>query len=134
MKGKLILIITLLLISIHAFTQPSEITYLGNVARSGFINNGTYGPFNIGFSFTFYGNTYTQFYVSSNGLVLFGAGSTDGTEDPIPTAATPNNFIAVCRSCAPSFEQDEAAIKRVLSATLMRDRLLREEATNGYQN
>lgn len=94
MKLKSILIIILLYISINTFTQPSEITYLGNVARSGFVNNGTYGPFNIGFSFTFFGNTYTQFYVSSNGLVLFGAGSTDGTEDPIPTAATPNNFIA----------------------------------------
>ena len=51
-----------------------------------------------------------------------------------PEDQSPNNFIAVCRSCAPSFEQDEAAIKRVLSATLMRDRLLREEATDGYQH
>lgn len=94
MKFKHILIITFLFLSTRAFSQPSEITYLGNVARSGYVNNGNYGPFNIGFSFTFFGNTYTQFYVSSNGLILFGTGSTDGSEDPIPTAGTPNNFIA----------------------------------------
>jgi hypothetical protein len=51
-----------------------------------------------------------------------------------PQDSSANNFIAVCRSCAPSFEQDEAAIKRVLSAALMRDRLLREEAADAYQH
>ncbi len=95
MKINYILIITFLItFSAPAFSQPTEVTYLGNVAKSGNVNNATYGPFNIGFNFTFFGNSYTQFYVSSNGLVLFGAGSTDATEDPIPTAGTPNNFIA----------------------------------------
>lgn len=51
-----------------------------------------------------------------------------------PEDSPASQFIAVCSSCAPSFEQDEAAIKRVLSATLMRDRLLREEAIDGYQH
>ncbi|NSW95810.1 MAG: hypothetical protein HPY62_13965, partial [Bacteroidales bacterium] len=94
MKYRFILLIVFTLTVISSFSQPPEVIYQGTVARSGFINNGSYGPFNIGFNFTFFGNTYTQFYVTSNGLVLFGAGSTDGTEDPIPTAATPNNFIA----------------------------------------
>lgn len=95
MKLKYVLITTLLIAAYTgSFSQPSEVTYLGNVARTSYINNGTYGPFNIGFSFTYFGNSYSQFYVSSNGLVLFGAGSADGTEDPIPSAGTPNNFIA----------------------------------------
>ena len=51
------------------------------------------------------------------------------SEDP-----SPNDFIAVCRSCAPTFEQDEDAINRALSAAAMRDRLLREEPGDGCQH
>ena len=94
MKQRSTLVIVMLLMFTAAVAQPPEVIYLGSVARSGYINNGSYGPFNIGFSFTYFGNSYTQFYATSNGLVLFGAGSTDGSEDPIPTAAAPNNFIA----------------------------------------
>jgi len=72
----------------------SETTYSGTVVKSGYANNESYGPFNTGFDFTYFGNLYNQFYVSSNGLVSFGAGSIDPSEDPIPTAATPNNIIA----------------------------------------
>ena len=79
---------------VAAAGQQPENIYFGNIAKEGSANNAFYGPFNIGFTFTFFGNTYNQFYVSSNGLVTFGAGSTDGTGDPIPTAGTPNNFIA----------------------------------------
>ncbi len=88
------MIIALLLLTIGAAGQLEEDIYLGNIARSGSIDQAYYGPFPIGFSFNFYGNPYTQFYVTSNGLVMFGGGSVDGSEDPIPTAATPNNFIA----------------------------------------
>lgn len=34
------------------------------------------GPFPIGFNFSYFGNTYTQFYVSTNGLIGFTGGST----------------------------------------------------------
>jgi gliding motility-associated-like protein len=94
MKYRLLLTVAALIIFVNTTAQPPETIYLGDVAKSGYANNVLYGPFDIGFSFTFYGDTYTQFYVSSNGLVTFGAGSTAATEDPIPTAATPNNFIA----------------------------------------
>lgn len=94
MKYRFILLIVFILTAISSFSQPPEVIYQGTAARSGYVNNGSYGPFNIGFSFTYFGNTYTQFYVTSNGLVLFGAGSTDGSEDPIPTTGTPNNYIA----------------------------------------
>ena len=54
------------------------------------------GPFPIGFSFCFFGNTYTQFYIGSNGWVGFSAGqSTSFTSAPIPSTAgtVPKNCI-----------------------------------------
>ncbi len=48
----------------------------------------------MGFNFSFYGHPYNHFYVTSNGLVIFGSGSNDYTEDPIPSTSSPNNFIA----------------------------------------
>lgn len=53
------------------------------------------GPFPLGFNFDFWGNTYTDFYISSNGYVTFGQGSTDLGEDPIPDIAAPNDIIAL---------------------------------------
>ena len=37
------------------------------------------GPFPIGFSFNYYGVDYTEFWISSNGLVSFGPGQPDAT-------------------------------------------------------
>ena len=54
------------------------------------------GPFNIGFTFCFFGQTYTQFYVGSNGWISFsGAQPTTFTSTTIPTAAAnvPKNCI-----------------------------------------
>ncbi|MCC7431127.1 hypothetical protein IT568_09815, partial [bacterium] len=48
-----------------------------------------------GFSFPFYGTSYTTMHVSTNGLIAFGAGQTAWTNATIPDAAAPNNFIAV---------------------------------------
>ena len=76
------------------FSQPTETVYQGTIVREGYTNNVAYGPLDVGFSFTFYGNVYNQFYVSSNGLVTFGAGSTASTETTIPSAPAPDNFIA----------------------------------------
>ena len=54
------------------------------------------GPFNIGFNFCFFGQTYTQFYVGSNGWISFSGGQpTTFTSSPIPTgnALVPKNSI-----------------------------------------
>jgi len=53
------------------------------------------GPFPLGFNFDFWGNTYTDFYIGSNGYVTFGQGFTDLGEDPIPNTNTPNDIIAL---------------------------------------
>lgn len=54
------------------------------------------GPFAIGFNFCFFGTTYTQFYVGSNGWISFTGGQpTTFTSQPIPTgnALVPKNCI-----------------------------------------
>jgi gliding motility-associated-like protein len=89
--------LTLLLSSLALFSakaQVTETTYQGSVVHEGYYDDGSWGPLNIGFTFRFYGNDYTQFHVTSNGLVMFGSGSGDYTEDPIPSTGSPNNFIA----------------------------------------
>ena len=54
----------------------------------------THGPFNIGFTFNFFGNNYTQFYVGSNGWVGFSPGQTTGyTAAFIPNSGSPRNVI-----------------------------------------
>ena len=72
---------------------PPETQYAGN-------DTGTYGDdvvtgtFNIGFSFTYYGNTYTQFQATTNGLVCFGGGAaTTYSNTAIPNSGGPNNCI-----------------------------------------
>lgn len=99
MKHRLISTLIIVLFCSVALPQPPETIYQGTVISSGYRQNIPFasdGPFPIGFNFTFYGNTYTQFYVSANGLITF----TDPTDyfdvpAPIPTPATvPNNFIA----------------------------------------
>jgi hypothetical protein len=54
-------------------------------------------PLPIGFTFNFYGISYTQFKISSNGYITLGTAETNSgccTGDPIPSAIAPNNVIA----------------------------------------
>ncbi|CAG7580485.1 MAG: putative cell envelope proteinase [uncultured marine phage] len=88
-------------------TNPNETTDYG-VAPIPYVaqtNTGTIvpmsddsqaGPFPIGFNFCFFGNTYNQFYIGSNGWVSFSAGMpTTFTSATIPSAAfgVPKNCI-----------------------------------------
>ncbi len=50
----------------------------------------------IGFSFRYFCNNYTNFYVSSNGFITFSASQAPtGTNTAIPNNAAPNNMIAL---------------------------------------
>lgn len=54
------------------------------------------GPFPIGFTFCFFGNSYNQFWIGSNGWISFSAGQPNTfTSTPIPTAlgTVPKNCI-----------------------------------------
>jgi hypothetical protein len=48
----------------------------------------------IGFSFPFYDNSYSSLFVCGNGMLSFGSGSGDYSNDPIPSSNAPHNFIA----------------------------------------
>ena len=51
----------------------------------------------IGFTFNFFGNNYSQFYISSNGFISFDASAPNGCcqGQLLPDPATPNNLIAL---------------------------------------
>ena len=54
------------------------------------------GPITIPFAFTFYGQSYSQFYISSNGYIQFGATPfSSNTPQLIPDASAANNIIAL---------------------------------------
>ena len=60
------------------------------------------GPFNIGFNFCFFGTTYTQFYVGSNGWISFSGGQpVTFTSQQIPTGN-----VLVPKNCAMGPWQD----------------------------
>jgi len=90
-----------------AGNNPNQTTNynVSNIPYVAKINNGTslfmaddsqQGPFNIGFNFCFFGQTYTQFYIGSNGWISFSGGQpTTFTTQTIPTgnALVPKNCI-----------------------------------------
>lgn len=54
------------------------------------------GPLDIGFDFTFFGNTYSDFAISSNGFISFQVNGQSGTSlQTIPDPADPNDLIAL---------------------------------------
>jgi YVTN family beta-propeller protein len=59
-------------------------------------NNGFAGPIPIGFNFEFYGVSYNQLYVGSNGYVSFGNGfGSVPAYSTLPHPSDPNNMIAL---------------------------------------
>ena len=94
MKFRYLLILLLVTSAGRIFAQPQETIYQGTIVYEGYYDDRSWGPLPLGFNFKFYGHPYNRFYVSSNGLITFGSGTNDYTEDPIPSPALPNNFIA----------------------------------------
>jgi uncharacterized membrane protein len=52
------------------------------------------GPYALGFTFDFYGNSYTDLYFNTNGLITFGSGTNSPSNTPVPSASLPHDFIA----------------------------------------
>ncbi|MBZ0264227.1 carboxypeptidase-like regulatory domain-containing protein, partial [bacterium] len=55
------------------------------------------GPFDLPFDFEFYGITFDEIYISSNGYITFGEGSGVWRNNNLPNPADPNNQICVFR-------------------------------------
>ncbi len=80
----------------YSVTQIPYVTQVNTGTTVSLGDDTQSGPFNIGFTFCFYGQTYTQFYIGSNGWISFSPGqSTTFTSNPIPNGAatTPKNCI-----------------------------------------
>ena len=75
---------------------PPETVLTGTQVQASFASadDAVVGPYEIGFSFKYFGNTYTQFHISSNGYIGFNPVSMSSfSNPPIPTANTPNDII-----------------------------------------
>lgn len=72
-----------------------DITATGTEVATGQLgDDDIVGPFPIGFTFPFYGNAYTQFWVNSNGTIVFDGTYISYGSTQIPTASYPVPFIA----------------------------------------
>lgn len=60
------------------------------------VDDQVYGPFPIGFDFCFYGQTYTQFYIGSNGWVSFSPGQPGSWSI---SAQIPSPSASYCKNC-----------------------------------
>jgi len=69
-----------------------EISGLGNTTGSN--DDATYGPFDLGFNMPFYGNTFNQVNVCTNGFLSFTSLDAPYTNQSIPNASAPQNLIA----------------------------------------
>lgn len=77
--------------SAPVYAVDGEITYTGtNTGLTGDDVNA--GPFNIGFTFPFYGTNYTQAHVNINGTLNFGAGYSRYSNVPLNTAISGTNI------------------------------------------
>lgn len=82
-------------ISSYEITNPTytNFSYAGGTSLNG-CDDCVQGPLNIGFNFTYFGNTYSQFYVSSNGWIGFSPGQTNGyVAQFLPNNSAPKNAI-----------------------------------------
>ncbi len=52
------------------------------------------GPIQIGFSFKFYEQTFSELYISTNGIITFGKESDEFVNRPMPRDTYPDNIIA----------------------------------------
>ncbi len=76
---------------------------INSVAPVTFLNNAYdyAGPINLGFSFPFYENSYSEIYLTTNGLLSLGEALISYGNTPVPLTAWPNNLIAPLWTNAP---------------------------------
>lgn len=76
---------------------------INSVAPVSFLNNAYdyAGPIDLGFSFPFYENSYSELYLTTNGLLAMGQALISYGNTSIPLTAWPNNLIAPLWTNAP---------------------------------
>ncbi len=77
----------------------SDISETGEDIGGTMTNDSAFGPVDIGFDFTFFGNTYSELYINDNARVMFAdavpTGGLAGWNSNIPATYDPNNFISL---------------------------------------
>ena len=72
-----------------------DISTIGTEVATGLIDDSWAGPYAIGFDFSYYGTSYNQVYIGSNGIIGFDTTAMKSrTKTVLPTATTPNNILA----------------------------------------
>ena len=72
------------------YPLDGSFTAIGSGDWIGGTDDGYYGPIALPFTFTFYGNTWTELYINTNGNVTFGGGYTAYTATGFPDAGGPD--------------------------------------------
>lgn len=74
-----------------------DISTIGTPAVAEYRDDGNYGPFPVGFDFSYYGNNFNQFRVCTNGWLSFTSTGTSYSNQALPNAGTtvPENLLAV---------------------------------------
>ncbi|MFK7971458.1 MAG: T9SS type A sorting domain-containing protein [Bacteroidia bacterium] len=73
----------------YSWTAGSGTDLSGSLGNNGVLTNR-----NIGFSFDFYGNTFTRFNLSADGWISFSSTGSNQYDEAIPNTNQPNNLIA----------------------------------------
>ena len=109
--AKILILMLLLVLTAQLSTNATTFVEANKVADGGYLINQSWGPYPLGFDFTFFGETFSEFYVGVNGLVGFDSwGMSSDSNSPIPYAsAIPNNYIGLMHD-ALSFYNHGAAI------------------------
>ena len=72
-----------------------DIDAVGTPITFGSYDDANSGPIPIGFPFPFYGNSFTDLRVCTNGWLSFTNTTTDLSNDPLPSTSSPENLLAV---------------------------------------
>ncbi|RKZ43592.1 MAG: hypothetical protein DRR00_29495, partial [Candidatus Parabeggiatoa sp. nov. 3] len=122
-----------LLSQAYAADLPPETYYKG-------INSGVYGDdkvsgaLPIGFTFTFFGNKYTSFYVTSNGLISFAGVDKKWVNESIPNSAPPNNYIGAFWDDVTAYKSEKSHIYYKTIGTAPNRQLVVQWTDMGFYN
>ena len=72
-----------------------DISSVGTPVFGAYYDDQNNGPFNIGFSFPFYGTDFTQFRVCTNGWISFTNTTTSYSNQALPNTGAPENMLAM---------------------------------------
>jgi hypothetical protein len=83
----------LVLAAFVAFAPTATAAPLVPVTNGTLVTNssddGVFGPFNLGFTFPFFGVNQTQVFINNNGNLTFGSGDSTFTNQPFPQGGSP---------------------------------------------